>query len=77
MNTNLSTPLTPLQIELLKAFSMQSLDEKDIHEIRLLLSKYFANKASKMAQKLASERGWTPENIENLQFQHNRHTPQQ
>lgn len=77
MNHTLTSPLTPLQLELLKAFSMQSIDAQDLHEIRLMLSRYFANKASSSAQKLAEEKGWNAEFIENLQFQHNRHTPKQ
>lgn len=74
MDAELRTPLNPLQIELLKMFSMQNVDEQDLKQIKIMLSKYFANKASTLAQKKAEENGWTKETIEGLQYQHNRHT---
>lgn len=74
MDAELRTPLSPLQIELLKMFSMQNVDEQDLKQIKVMLSKYFANKASALAQKKAEESEWTKETIESLQYQHNRHT---
>jgi hypothetical protein len=72
MTTELKTPLTPVQLELLKAFAVPSVDEADLAEIRLLLSRYFANKASRLAQQLVDERGLTGDDIEALAHQHYR-----
>lgn len=63
-------PLSPLQNELLKAFSMQTVDETDLREIRLMLSRYFARKASTMAAQVADT--WTPEQRDELNNQHQR-----
>lgn len=65
-------PLSNLQLELLKAFSMQTIDENDIKEIKIMLSKYFARKTSMLAQEYASNQQWTKEKIENLATEHHR-----
>lgn len=70
MATIPSPPLSPLQNELLKAFSMQTVDETDLREIRLMLSRYFARKASAMAGRVVEN--WTPEQQEELANQHQR-----
>jgi hypothetical protein len=75
MNTNLNTPLSPLQIELLKAFAMPSIDDMDLLEIRKMLSQYFARKASAQAQQLVDERGLSATDIEALAHQHHRTPP--
>ena len=40
------TPLSPLQLELLKSFARQSVTEQDLKEIKILLSQSFAKKAT-------------------------------
>ena len=77
MNAELKTPLSPLQIELLKAFSMPSVDETDLLEIRKMLSIYFARKASLQAQRIVAERGLSAEDIEAIAHQHNRNSSAQ
>lgn len=72
MNADLKTPLSPLQMELLKAFAMPSIDETDLLEIRKMLSRYFAKKASAQAQHIATERGLSNSDIETIAHQHNR-----
>lgn len=69
MNVN---SLSPLQLELLKAFARPSVDEADLHEIKKMLSRYFANKASVEAQKLVEQRQMTADDIEAIAHQHNR-----
>jgi hypothetical protein len=72
MTTELKTPLTPVQLELLKAFAVASVDDTDVAAIRLLLSRYFADKASRLAQQLVDERGLTSDDVEALAHQHYR-----
>jgi len=50
--------LSNLQIELLKVFSFD-LSDAQLHEIKVLLSNYFAEKASDRIDELWEERGWT------------------
>ena len=72
MNTELASPLSPLQLELLKAFARPSVDETDLLEIRKMLSLYFARKASQQAQRLVTERNLTAGKIDAIAHQHNR-----
>lgn len=69
-----SSPLSPLQLELLKSFSMQTVTEQDLKEIKILLSKYFAQKASLEAQKIVQQKGWSVDTINAIAEQHNRQT---
>ncbi len=70
MNPHSLPPLSPLQSELLKAFSMQTVDEADLREIRLMLSRYFAQKASTLATQIAAD--WSPQQHGELVGQHQR-----
>lgn len=72
MTTNLESPLSPLQLELLKAFAMPTVDDGDLLEIRKLLSRYFAQKASSQAQQIVTERGLTVADIDAIAHQHSR-----
>lgn len=56
-------PLTNLQLELLKVFSIELPDEQLV-EIRDLLAGYFAEKASVEMDKLWEEKGWTNETMD-------------
>ncbi len=69
MNVN---SLSPLQLELLKAFARPSVDDTDLHEIGKMLSQYFAKKASAEAQKFVEQRQMTADDIEAIAHQHNR-----
>jgi hypothetical protein len=68
----LSAPLSPLQLELLKSFSMQTVSEQDLKEIRIMLSKYFAQKAAKEAQKMIESKGWDAQKVSALAEEHHR-----
>jgi hypothetical protein len=59
--------LSNLQIELLKVFSMD-LTEKELLEIRNLLSEYFSKKAMDLADKVWEEKGWTMEEAERMAY---------
>jgi len=70
MTADPKNPLSPLQLELLKAFAVPSVDDTDLLEIRKMLSQYFARKASRQAQKIIDERGLTPTDVEAIAHQH-------
>ena len=61
--TQLSKPLTKLQIELLKIYSFDINDEQLI-EIKNMLSSYFADKASDEMDKLWDKKGWTNDTMD-------------
>ena len=54
--------LTNLQRELLKVFSVD-LNENQLIDIRALLTKYFAESATREMDRLWDERGWTQETM--------------
>lgn len=68
---NQSTKLSNLQLELLKIFS-KNLSEKQLLEIKWLLSSYFAEKATQEMDKLWEERGWTQETMDQWLKEHMR-----
>lgn len=53
-----ATKMTNLQQELLKVFSRDIL-ENELKEIKTILIKYFADKATKSANKVWDEQGYT------------------
>lgn len=55
-------PLTNLQLELLKIYSFDINDDQ-LLEIKQLLARYFAEKATEEADKLWEENGWTNETM--------------
>lgn len=61
--------LTNLQLELLKLFKYE-LPDNQIQEIKILLSKYFANKASDEMDKLWEENNWNDETMEDWKHEH-------
>ncbi len=56
-------PLTNLQLELLKLFSM-NLPEEELLEIRRILANYFAERASDEMDRLWEENKWTNETMD-------------
>ncbi|MCO6488275.1 MAG: hypothetical protein J5I98_07660 [Phaeodactylibacter sp.] len=56
-------PLTNLQIELLKLYSME-LSEEQLLEVKRLLANYFAEQASDEMDRLWEERGWNNDTME-------------
>jgi hypothetical protein len=63
--------LSNLQLELLKVFSFD-LDETQIIEIRDLLAKYFAEKATEEMDKLWEENNWNENTIQDWSNEHMR-----
>lgn len=53
-----ATPLTNLQLELLKVFSYQ-LPEEELLEIKEVLANFFANRVKKRASKIWKEKKYT------------------
>jgi hypothetical protein len=66
-----SAPLTNLQVELLKLFEYQ-LSEKQLLEVRNILSTYFAEKATQEMDKLFEENNWNNQKIEDWTEEHMR-----
>jgi len=67
--TNLKSPLNPAQLEILKLFS-RDLAEEDLLAIKRLIVKYLAEKASRMADEIWQEKGWTNEDMDELSHTH-------
>ena len=61
--------LTNLQIELLKTFRYD-LSEAQILEIKGVLAKYFADRATSEMDKFCAANGWNEETFENLAQEH-------
>lgn len=68
-----SKSLTNLQLELLKVFSYE-LEEHQLLEIRELLSRYFADKATEEMDALFEKNNWGVAKIEEWAGQHLRTT---
>ncbi|MEL6863414.1 MAG: hypothetical protein AAFP19_03300 [Bacteroidota bacterium] len=62
--THLNRPLTNLQIELLKIYSFD-ISEEQLMEIKDILSRYFADKATGEMDQLWEEKGWSNETMDN------------
>ena len=69
--TNLKSPLNPAQLEILKLFS-RDLGEEDLLAIKRLIVKYLAEKASRMADQIWKEKGWTNDDMDRLAHTHMR-----
>ena len=63
--------LTPTQAEILKLFQSHS-TEKDLHELKNVLSRYLAEKVVREVDKEFLERGYTGKDIEKWKSEHNR-----
>ena len=61
--------LTNLQLELLKMFKYE-LPENQIQEIKALLAKYFADKASDEMDKLWEENSWSDKTMDGWKDEH-------
>lgn len=69
----LHPPLTNLQLELLKLFG-RDVPEEQLLEIRDLLARYFAERATEAMDRIVEERGLTPDDIERWAHEHHRAT---
>jgi hypothetical protein len=63
--------LSNLQMELLK-LSSRNVSDEDVIEIRRLIARYFADKATVEADKIWDEKGWTSEDAERMLHEHMR-----
>ncbi len=61
--TKQSKPLTNLQLELLKIYSFGITDEQ-LLEVKDVLSRYFADKATEEMDRLWDEKGWTNDTMD-------------
>ncbi|WP_020538385.1 hypothetical protein [Lewinella cohaerens] len=60
----INKPLTNLQLELMKLFSLD-LSEEELNDVRQILSNYFAKKASNEMDRLWDENNWSDETMDN------------
>jgi len=60
-----------IQIELLKLYSKNVSDEQ-LHDIKLLLSQYFANQASDLMDQFIEKKGLTSEDMKKWTNEHSR-----
>lgn len=61
--TAISQPLTNLQLELLKLYSLD-LPEESLLDIKRLIARYFADKATDEMDRLWEEKSWSNETME-------------
>jgi hypothetical protein len=71
----LKMPLSNVQLELLKLFS-RDLPEEDLLAIKRLLVNFLAEKATRLADQIWEEKGWTNEDMDRMLKEHMR-TPYQ
>ncbi len=63
--------LSNIQVELLKMYS-NGVSEKNLHEIKLMLAKYFADQASDAMDQVWEERSLTAQDMIDWTNEHNR-----
>jgi len=71
VTTNQTSSMSNVQIELLKIYANNVPDEQ-LHEIKLLLGKYFAQKATEAMDKEWEEKGLIEQDMVNWANEHNR-----
>ncbi|MFN4254997.1 MAG: hypothetical protein ACK4Q5_08345 [Saprospiraceae bacterium] len=59
----LQLPLTNVQMELMKVFAYQ-VNEDELHELRLMLGRFFAERSIQLANQIWDERGLTDGDME-------------
>jgi len=64
---NIQQPLTNVQLELLKTFSLE-LSEEELLQLRELLANFFAEKAIQAANRTWDEKGWDNEKVDRLLY---------
>jgi hypothetical protein len=67
----LETPFNPIQLELLRLFSI-GVSDNELMELKQILIDFKFRRISQMAERISQEKGWTLEDIENLSKQHRR-----
>jgi hypothetical protein len=66
-----SNKLSNLQLELLKLFS-RDIPEEQLHDIKNMLARYFAEKASDQFEQIALEKGWNADTYQQWADEHKR-----
>ncbi len=61
---NLQTPLTNVQLELLRLYST-GLSEEDLQELKDTLANFYAKKSIQLADQIWEEKGLTNEDMDN------------
>ena len=64
-------PFTELQLEFLRLFA-QKTSKEDLLAIKILISKYFAEKTMDAVDSFWNEKGMTVDQINNIAYEHNR-----
>ncbi len=64
-----SSPLNPTQLEILKLFSRE-LSEDDLLALKRLFVRYLADKATRLADELFEQKGWTNDDMNKLAHTH-------
>ena len=67
----LPSSLNPTQLEILKHFS-RTLSENELLEIKRILVRYLADKATRLADEVFEQKGWTQEDMDKLAHTHMR-----
>lgn len=65
-------PMSNIQLELLKLYANDISDEQ-LREIKLLLGRYFAEKATRLMDDFMEEKGLTGEDMIKWAHEHDRH----
>ncbi len=65
-------PMSNIQLELLKLYANDISDEQ-LYEIKLLLGRYFAERATALMDEFMEERGLSGEDMIKWAHEHNRH----
>ena len=69
--SQLSTPLSNMQIELLKLFT-HDLEESDLIALKRIMVKYLSEKVSNLADNIWKDKNWTERDMDNLLNKHDR-----
>ena len=75
MATEEPTKLTQPQLDLLALFQHTDLPDEDWIEIRRMIARFFAERATETADQIVDEQRWVDEDFERMARGHLRHTP--
>lgn len=71
MQTPLETPLNQTQVEILQMFKTE-LEEEELLHLKRLFVQFLAAKATRLANQVWEEKGWTNEDMKRLSQTHMR-----
>jgi hypothetical protein len=67
----LQSPLTELQLEILRLLAKKT-SEEDLRAIKMLIVNYCAEKASKLMNGFVEKKGWSEEDLAKFSLENNR-----